>query len=128
MSSLRPVILDPRVLRPLPQALWGHACSKCDKTQSVWELFAGDPSRRKGEPICSLCWLYESEWGQERRSDIDAMIRAVEVQAETIFRKRLDGRLWSCQDADRLMGSIAVVSRIATQRVLLRGLGGGDEP
>jgi hypothetical protein len=122
----KPLILDPRALRPLPQALWGHACSKCDKAQSVWELFAGDPSSRKGEPICSLCWLYESEWGQERRADIDAMIRAVEVQAEEIFRKELDGRLWACKDADRIMGAISVTSRIATQRALLHDLGGGD--
>jgi hypothetical protein len=122
----QPLILDPRVLRPLPQSLWGHACSKCDKTQSVWELFAGDPSRRKGEPICSMCWLYESEWGQERRADIDQFIREVEVQAETIFRKTLDGRLWSCKDADRIVGAVAVTSRIATQRAMLRDLGGGD--
>jgi len=122
----KPLILDPRVLRPLPQALWGHACSKCDKTQAVWELFADGPTRRKGEPICSLCWLYESEWGKERRDDVDKMIRAVEVQAEEIFRKELDGRLWSCADADRIMGAISVTSRIATQRAMLQGFGGGD--
>lgn len=116
------VFLDPELLRPLPPSLWGHACSECDKRQSVWEL----PSEaRKGAPVCSLCWLYETEWGKERREDIDGMIRAVEARTEA-FRKTDDGRLWSCRDADRILGAIAVTSRIVSQRAMLAGLGEGN--
>lgn len=122
------IFLDPKLLRPLPQSLWGHACSRCDKTQSVWELFDLDSSKRKGEPMCSLCWLYESEWGKERRGDIDDMVRAVEIQANGVFKKTDDGRLWSCQEADRILGSIAVTSRIVSHRSMLQAFGGDDGP
>lgn len=75
--------------------------------------------------MCSLCWLYETEWGKERREDIDGMIRAVEARTEA-FRKTDDGRLWSCRDADRILGAIAVTSRIVSQRAMLAGLGEGN--
>ena len=122
------VFLDPALLRPLPQPLWGHACSMCDKRQSVWDHLAPElPSNaRRGEPMCSLCWLYETEWGKERREDIDGMIRAVEVHLGEIFRKTDDGRLWVCKDGDRILGSIAVTSRIIKQRATLDLLGGSD--
>jgi len=124
VQPVRPVYLDPLLLRPLAPALWGISCSMCDKRQSVWEL----PSVKRGEPVCSLCWLYESEWGKGVREDIDALVRAVEVHKGEIFRKTDDGRLWSCRDADRILGSIAVTSRIVRQRVRLDMLGGDDEP
>lgn len=123
------VYLEPSVLRPLPQSLWNHACAWCDKRQSVWELFETERERakRKGVPLCSLCWLYESEWGKEHREGIDKLIRAVEVTTECIFRKTADARLWSCQDADRILGPIAVTSRIAAQRKLIHRIGESDE-
>jgi hypothetical protein len=124
------VYLDPKTLRPLPQALCGMSCSHCDKRQSVWEHWRPEaPSNaKKGDPMCSLCWLYESAWGKDRREDIDGMIRAVEMHTGEMFRKTDDGRLWSCRDADRILGSIAVTSRIVYQRTMLSRLGGDDGP
>ena len=109
------VFLDPRVLRPLPQSLWNISCAECDKYQSVWEHFSSElPSgARKGVPVCSLCWLYKSVWGKDNRGDIDRMICAVEAQREESFRKVGCDRLWSCRDADRVLGAISVTSRIA---------------
>lgn len=124
VRPIRPVYLDPLSLRPLAQALCGISCSMCDKRQSVWEL----PSARRGEPVCSLCWLYESEWGKEHREDIETLVRAVEVYKGEMFKKTDDGRLLDCRDADHVLGSIAVTSRIARQRAMLASLGGDDEP
>lgn len=128
-ATQRPIFLDPKVLRPLPKALWGHACSCCDKMQSVWELFETESEyvRRKGKPYCSLCWLYESDWGKERREDIDAMVRRAEITEDRIFRKANEGRLWSCKDADSILGFIAFTSRVATHHSMLQMIGGGDE-
>lgn len=122
------IFLDPRLLQPLPQSLWGISCDRCDKRQSVWEVFGLDAPRgtKKGDPMCSLCWLYESAWGKDNRESIDLMVNAVEREKGEEFRRTEDGRLWSCRDADRILGSIATVSRIAQQRSILGTLGGGD--
>jgi len=123
--SHQPLIIDPKVVRPLPPALWGHACSWCDKMQSVWEVFE-DGAQKKGQPVCSLCWLYQSDWGRARRTDVDKMLRAVELTSREIFRRDDAGRLWSCSDADRILASIAVTSRVAAQRALMAKFGGTD--
>jgi len=128
VASPKFVFLDPKVLRPLPQSLWNISCEECDKRQSVWEHFPPElPSGvRKGTPVCSLCWLYESAWGKENREAVDCMIRAVEVQKEEIFRKAGDGCLWSCRDADRILGAIGVTSRIAEHHARMAMFGGDD--
>jgi len=125
-SFTRPLRLNSRLLRPLPQSLWNISCSMCDKRQSVWEhVDLDDLGARKGTPVCSLCWLYESEWGKKRREDLDQMIHAVEVEKGEIFRKMADGSLWSCRDADNILGAIAVTSRIAHHHAMM-SLFGGD--
>jgi hypothetical protein len=113
----KPLILNPNNLRPLPEAMWDVSCDKCDRRQARWEFFPSDsPDARKGFMICSLCWLYESEWGKKRREDIDQMIRDVELSTEQIFQRAKGGLLWSCKDADRILGSIALTSRMFLYR------------
>lgn len=109
-----PIILDPSLMRPLPQSLWGISCEWCDKRQARWELFLPDmpPDARKGLPVCSLCWLYESYWGEERRTDIDLLVEAVETEISQLFEKRSTGELLHCRDADRILGAVGVTSRI----------------
>jgi hypothetical protein len=110
----RPIFIDPSVIRPLPQSLWGIYCDWCDKRQSKWELFLPEaPSNaRKGVAICSVCWLYESEWGKKLSEDIALFIAAVEKEISRPFQRREDGALAECRDADRVLGAIAVTSRI----------------
>jgi len=109
MPLHKPLIFHPKELRPLAQKLWDIACDRCNRRQSRWEL----PDGRKGTPLCSMCWLYESEWAKPRREDLDMLIREVEIETGEKFRRQEDGRLWSCADADRILGAIAVTSRIA---------------
>jgi hypothetical protein len=109
----KPLYVDSRFLRPLPQAMWDTACSKCDKRQSRWDFVPTDnPPPSGGFPLCTLCWLYESEWGKERREQIDAMIRDVEKTSGKIFQRAKGNRLWACKDADPILGSIVMTSRM----------------
>ena len=113
MPLHKPLIFPPKSLRPLPQSLWDIACEWCNKRQSRWEI----PKGRAGEPLCSMCWLYESEWAKPRREDVDMLIREVETETGEQFKRLEDGRLWSCEDADRIVGAIAVTSRIASYQL-----------
>lgn len=121
----KPLLLDPKVLRPLPGALWDLSCEECDKRQARWELTQPDlilsiANPRKGVPICSLCWLYETDWGKERREDIDRMIVDVEAEVGREFKRAEDGRLLDCQDANRIVASVAVTSRVFNTRSMLQ--------
>ena len=124
----KPLLLDSKTLRPLPGALWDISCERCDKRQARWELFGpAVGSVRKGEPICSMCWLYESDWGKPRREDIDAFIADVEDETKRPFKRLEDGRLWSCSDANRILSAIAVTSRLFAVRGMVQKAEGIDE-
>lgn len=123
----KPLILDPKALRPLPQPLWGMSCAWCDKTQARWEVSQPD-LLREAEPVCSLCWLYDSEWGQQHRPDIDQMIRDIEVECGFRFERSTvrtaadqAERLYRYQDGDRVLAAIAVTSRVFAYRGLMTG-------
>jgi hypothetical protein len=116
----KPLYVNPLFLRPLPETMRDMACSKCDKRQSQWEFVPSDaPAKsRGGFPICSLCWLYESDWGVAREEDIAAMIRSVEQSTNKVLQRAKGGRLWSCKDADAILSSVVVTSRIWAAREL----------
>lgn len=122
----KPLIIHPKFIRPLPQSMWDVNCAKCDKRQSRWQFFPSDAPEgvKGGVLVCSLCWLYESDWGKNRREDLDQMIRDVETTAEEIFHKTKDGRLWSVRDADRILGAIALTSRMFIMRGRAEGANG----
>lgn len=116
----KPLIIDPRLFRPLPQALWDVACDRCDKRQARWGLWSPEKLEVvKGTPICSLCWLFESEWGKKRREDIDNFIHDIEVEVGKPFRRTDEGYLWSCVDANRVMCALVVTSRSFIYRNLI---------
>jgi len=110
---LVPIEVDPRLTRPLPQALWDYSCHLCDKKQARWEVFSPDKPfpQKKGTPVCAICWLYESDWGKKRAADIEVFIRAVEDEASVRFLRQ-NGRLSMCRDADRIFGAIVMTSKM----------------
>jgi hypothetical protein len=76
----------------------------------MWEM--GPPSGDEQHVVCSLCFLYESNWGKKRLDDIHELVRAVETETGESFLRTADGQtLASCSDADRILGSIALTSR-----------------
>jgi hypothetical protein len=128
-TGFQPLIVDPSRLYPLPQSMWDSHCDHCDKRQSRWMFVPVDMvpiiqtqpgGRVKGHIICSLCWLYESEWGLKRREALDQMIREVELETMAVFAKTEDGRLFDCKDANRILAAIAMTSRIFVQRSRMR--------
>jgi len=114
MRHVVPLVISPEILRPLPQVLWDVSCSICDKRQARWEHCKSGV--RKGIPVCSLCWLYESEWGSSRRSGVYGIVCDVEEMSGGVFEKFENGRLMRCSDADRILSSIVVTSRILVYR------------
>jgi hypothetical protein len=105
----KPLILNTDHLRPLDRKEWDGPCMSCGKKQARWMF---KPANRDGAvSICSLCWLYESVWGQNRREEIFKYVRAVEEEIGTAFLKD-KGRLIRVQDADRLLGALALESRM----------------
>jgi hypothetical protein len=106
-SGRKPVLIDPRILRPLDKSMWGFSCSRCDKRQSKWEVM------HDGEQIilCSVCFLYDTPWGQKNAVGIEELIADTERESKQKFPRTEDGRL-TIDRADQIMAAIALTSRM----------------
>ena len=131
MALVKPVLIDPNLLRPLAQTRWGANCIICDKPQSHWEtpdlIDEKHVVVKKGGTLCALCFLYKSEWAVDREPELRAMVIEVEklrakekatalVLKDTdkpafLFEKDMAGRLVSLTDANQLLANIALFSR-----------------
>lgn len=104
-----PLIIDTRFLRPLPKSMWGANCVNCDKSQAMWEM--GPTS--EPNPVCSLCFLYESKWSEKRIDEIHAMVRDVETHTgEPMLRATDNVTLLSAKDGNKILGALAMTSRM----------------
>lgn len=120
-SQRKPILIDPRLLMPLPKALWGTACDNCNRPQSKWRVFSPMKRPASGQaiplsdadfaPTCSVCFLYESPWGKQRREDIQRFIADLEREMGEKFLVDTEGRL-TPNAADRALGAIALTSRM----------------
>lgn len=108
---LKPIYIPAHEVRPLASALRGIACCDCGKRQSVWEK-TSTVGEDKGVPICSLCFLYRSPWAHNKQSMLEEFIIAVEDAAGTFFSKTEDNKLEDCKDADRIMSSLVLTTRL----------------
>lgn len=106
-----PLIVDTRFLRPLSKAMYDSPCHRCDRRQSRWEM--GPPFGGEVYTVCSLCFLYESKWGEKRVDQIHVLVDEIEREVGEKFLRGADGRtLLSCKDADRVLAAIAMTSRM----------------
>jgi hypothetical protein len=63
--------------------------------------------------VCSLCFLYDSKWGEARKDQIDVLVDEVEKERGQKFLRAADGTsLLQCKDADQILASIALTSRM----------------
>lgn len=109
--SIKELHIPARVLRP-KQELILH-CANCDKPQARWDVvIRNEQGGYDPQDICALCFLYESEWGQKRREQIDGVIARVEVKKSLSYMRDPEQRLLLCADADKILGGIAVASRM----------------
>ncbi len=141
------LLLDPDRLKPLPKDLWDMPCSSCQRVEAKWAFMPSVPppgaenAATEPEPytLCSLCFLYLSEWGKRRRGEIDKMVAAVEkeltdreldeaarkgtlppekfAEIKVEFPKDEDGKMMSNRDANRILGAIAVSSRMFVSKL-----------
>lgn len=114
-SALKPLYIPAHEVRPLAAAMRGMACCDCGKRQSVWEKTV-EVGQEKGHPICSLCFLYKSPWAKDKQPDLALFIAVVEQTSDVWFEKTDDNKLAVCKDADRIMASIVLTTRLFTTR------------
>lgn len=112
----KPLLVNTRQLRMLDKESWNLACSACDKRQSKWEMVAppsGAGTTETRVPICSTCFLYQSDWGKERAAHISEFLNEVISQPETKRKMVLGptGALTNNDDADFVLGILALTSR-----------------
>ena len=129
MSDKKPLIIDTRLLMPLPKALWGTACDNCNREQSKWRVFS--PMQRGESPIaiteadfvptCSVCFIYESPWGKQRAEEIKRFITDLENETRQRFLLDPDGKL-TPNAADQALGAIALTSRMFEMQDRMQGM------
>jgi hypothetical protein len=110
---MRVLTINSRMLRPLPEDLQNSACSVCNKRQARWHR--GSPQRDLSgdEIVCGLCYLYETEWGEAHAGSVAEFVQAVSsVALDGPLALDASGKLIHCSDADRVLGSIALTSRM----------------
>lgn len=105
----KPVIIDVRRFRPLPKVMWGLDCFSCKKAQARWGHTEG---MSELVPFCALCFLYDSVWGRDHVREITALVNDVETRIGRPFPKLASGRLAFATDADRILSSVVIVSKI----------------
>lgn len=96
--------------KPLMKDEWDGPCCGCNKHQARW-MFIPSDGDGGALSICGLCWLYESNWGKNREADILEFKSAVEKELGKSFLSD-KGKLVHCQDADRLLGAVGLVSQM----------------
>lgn len=120
------LLLDPDRMRALPDELRDYSCSSCNRRNAGWAFL---PSN-KGEdpdpvPICSLCWLYLSNWARPRAKEVPEFIARFEQTTGKQFTKDAGGSLTDHRQADEIVAQLlrasAVYLRLHKQQERLRG-------
>ena len=104
----KPVIFPVR-LDPVSEFVkTDEPCESCGAT-STWVV--GRPQRET--TLCGHCVLYNTQWGSRLQNSIVELVSAVE---EGLGRKISDGLQVFPEEADRIVSSIAMTSRLAKAR------------
>ena len=105
------IYIDPGTIRPLPKAMQGIGCAVCNRVQSVWER-THVRTQQSGDPVCSLCWMYETGWGKDNKEALSEFVSEVEDSLSALFKKTEDAKLERCEDADRIMSALVLTTRM----------------
>ena len=107
-------LLRPDLLKPLPPVMRDMTCFHCNKDTASWALHEqtkDGQSKEEFSALCSICFLYESNWARTRRAQVDRLALDLEVEIDEEFDRDDQGRLVKREDADRLLCGIAMASR-----------------
>ena len=122
---MTPILIDTSRVGPIVDAqLRDSKCADCGKTRARWTFQPEDAPVEGALLMCSICWLYDSNWGKNRREDIDALVTETENEMRTVFMRDGQRRMSSVDDADRIMGAICYLSRMMQMRGMLEKLNG----
>lgn len=106
---MKPIFINPDHFRPLDKKEWDGPCMCCNLNQARWMFI---PANETGAvSICGLCWLYKSVWGQNRSEEIFSYLLKVEDEIGKPFPKA-KRKLVRFEDADRILGALALTSRL----------------
>ena len=80
-------------------------CSVCACTIATWAYPDG--------PICSLCFLYESEEGARIASQLEDFLGAVEeTHSIELARDSENGQLMKVEQSDHILGVLVMTTRL----------------
>ena len=114
-----PLVVDTSRVSPITERkLLDSDCSHCGKARARW-FFQPDEVEEGALFICSICWLFESNWGRNRKDEVEALIKETEDYMRCVFVRDDEGRLTERDSADRIMGAICYMSRMLEMRGLL---------
>jgi hypothetical protein len=103
------LLINTNHLKPLLKEDWDGPCASCGKKRARWMFI---PSDEQGAvSVCGLCWMYESQWGKNRASELAEFKAKVEREIGKSFLVD-KGKLVQFEDADRLLSAIALTSQI----------------
>lgn len=111
MSDMTLDNLEPALLHPTPGPIRGTQCDFCNKPQSSFWYGSGGP-----EPkiyVCSICVLYDSQWGKHFHAQIVETSSSIEKSRNKEFAKGEGSRLLDPKDADDVLGLIVLTGRVA---------------
>lgn len=107
------VIINPKNLSPRHD---GAPCEMCNQNVAMLTYHAWDAMGKEKlseHPVCSLCMLYESPWGQKRAPELREVIADLEKAEGRPFVWSADNsRLMLCSEANLVMGSIGLSSQL----------------
>lgn len=122
MALERPLLVDTDRIQPMTDKdLYDSECAHCRQTRARWLFYTTDGDD-KALLMCSICWLYDSNWAKDRREDLDALIEDTETEMEELFARDDSGKMTRGSDGDRIMGAIVYLSRMMQMRGALEAL------
>jgi hypothetical protein len=86
-------------------------CAVCSEPEARWNI---QHARYGRADICSLCFLYDSGWLDQRESlqAFEETVCAVGLRRNQVLKK-VAGRLVRVRDADDVLGGLTIRERIA---------------
>lgn len=109
---MKPLLIDTNLLLPyVDKSLHNTFCSSCDKPQAKWDMIDPNLVDKQGNmrptafPVCSICFLYESNWGVDRKDQV----REVVDEFERIRRADQDKKYKEELEARKKSGSVIVL-------------------
>jgi hypothetical protein len=101
------LLIDPDRMRALPEELRDYNCSTCNRRNAGWAFL---PSNKGPDPdpipICSLCWLYLSNWARPRVREVPAFIARFEQTTGKKFTKDAGGALTDHRQGDEVVAQL----------------------